>query len=120
MVISIQDIRGINWQPKLNAFGEVVEGTEEIDQCIRIILTTQKGSVPHRPEFGSDLWKYLDYPVDLAVPNMVREIIDSIQIWETRIKIISVQPVIENEHVNITIKWNYKDSNNENTTEVNI
>ena len=34
---------------------------------------TPKGSVPHRPEFGSDIWRYLDLPTDEAVPHVIRE-----------------------------------------------
>lgn len=60
------------WQPALGS-DEVVTGLSDIDQSIRTILTTRRGTVPHRPEFGSYLHKYLDWPQNRVTPYLVRE-----------------------------------------------
>jgi hypothetical protein len=86
----VSDIRTTDWQPKLGAIGEVVEDMDDIDQCIRTILSTPKGSVPHQPDFGSDVWRYLDWPIAAARPNVVREIVDAIALWEPRVEITAV------------------------------
>ena len=100
---NLQDIKSVDWQPKLNEIGSVVEGAGDIDQCIRIILMTRKGSDPHRPEFGSDIWQYIDAPVNIAIPNIIREAMDAINIWETRVQINSITAEIDNENIKLNI-----------------
>nr|BDD43908.1 baseplate protein [bacterium] len=117
---TLNEIKYADWQPKLNQIGEISEGIDDINQCIAIILTTQKGSVPHRPDFGSDIYKYIDYPVNEAVPNIIRETIDAIKKWETRIDIKNVTANINQKQIKIQIEWQLKDSAIQETTEVNI
>ncbi|MEI7475344.1 MAG: GPW/gp25 family protein [bacterium] len=100
---TINEIKSVDWQLKLNETASVVEGIDDIDQCILIILSTKKGSVPHRPEFGSYIWQYIDSPVNEAVPNIIREVIDSIALWEPRVEITSVTAEIINSQVKINI-----------------
>lgn len=71
-------------------FGEIVTGVADIDQCIYIILGTPKGSDPHRPTFGCDLHLYIDYPIDVARPHIVREVVAALRQWEQRIKVMRV------------------------------
>ena len=59
---TLDEITYADWQYKLDTIGSVAEGKEDINQCIAIILLTPKGSVPHRPDFGSNIYKYIDYP----------------------------------------------------------
>ena len=91
---SFKKITSIDWSSKLNGLGEVVEGLDDIRQCISIILGTQKGSLPHRLDFGSDLWRYIDLPVSAAKPHIIREAVQAIAKWEPRAEVqsISLQP----------------------------
>lgn len=115
---NLQDIKYSDWQPKLNKIGEIAEGIDDINQCIAIILATQKGSVPHRPDFGSDIYKYIDYPVNEAVPNIIRETIDAIKKWENRIDINNVTAQIIEQQVKISIEWQLKESDLTANTEI--
>jgi len=85
MATKIQDIKATNWQLSNVTIGQVVEGIDDIRQCIGIILTNTKGSDPLRPLFGSDIWRFIDNPVNTAVANISAEIIDCIGKWEQRI-----------------------------------
>jgi len=87
MATKIQDIRATNWQLSNQMIGEVVQGINDIRQCIGTILTTTKGSDPLRPFFGSDIWQFIDTPINTAVANISAEIIDAIGKWERRIEI---------------------------------
>lgn len=87
MATKIQDITATNWQLSSNALGEISQGVEDIRQCIGTILTTTKSSDPIRPQFGSDIWRFMDDPITTAVTDMSAEIIDCITKWETRIQI---------------------------------
>ena len=62
-----------HWQLALGGDG-VVQQIADVHQCIRIILTTPKGSDPLRPDFGCDAGNYLDLPLDAARPHIVREV----------------------------------------------
>ncbi|PIQ25427.1 baseplate protein [bacterium (Candidatus Blackallbacteria) CG13_big_fil_rev_8_21_14_2_50_49_14] len=73
----------LHWQPSLEGEG-IVEGVEDVRQCIRIILETPLGSDPLRPDFGSNLRNYVDHPIDRARPHVVRETVEAIRKWEPR------------------------------------
>ena len=103
------NITAAHWQPALGTSGEVVEGLRDIDQAIRIILTTPKGSDAHRPEFGSDLHLYIDWPTNRVTPHLVRESVDAIRRWETRVSIVQVQVSIDDEHVTVRVQWRVAD-----------
>lgn len=117
---TLKDIKYADWQLKLNNIGEISEGIDDINQCIAIILTTQKGSVPHRPDFGSEIYKYIDYPINEAVPNIIRESIDAINKWEERISLVSVNASIDESNVKIEVEWKLKDSGIGDVTEVTV
>lgn len=115
---TVDSIESLWWQPELGKFGSVVEDIEDIAQCIKIILTTRKGQDPHRPEFGSDIWKYIDYPVNEAIPNIIREVINAINTWEPRCQIKRIQASVELSQVFLRIEWTLKGLEEINTVEV--
>jgi len=78
------------WQPKLSAPGEVVEGLDDIAQCILIILGTRQGSSALRPTFGSLVQDLMDAPMIQARPAIVREVTRALAQWEPRIKVRQV------------------------------
>lgn len=108
-MISISQIPSSDWQPALNAPGEVVTGNDEINQAILLILTTPPGSLPHRPDFGCGLWRYVDYPAVQAMPNMVREAVLAIRRWEPRIKVARVIPSVLNAQITLSVQWQSRD-----------
>ncbi|WP_416739209.1 GPW/gp25 family protein [Pseudomonas sp. NFX71] len=103
--ISHTSITAAHWQPALGTSGLVVEGLRDIDQSLRIILTTPKGSDPHRPEFGSDLHLYLDWPSNRVTPHLVREAIDAIGHWEPRATVVQVQVHINAAQIIVRVQW---------------
>ncbi|MFD2645144.1 GPW/gp25 family protein [Pseudomonas japonica] len=103
------DITAAHWQPALGTSGEVVQGLRDIDQAIRIILTTPKGSDSHRPEFGSDLHLYIDWPTNQVTPYLVRESIEAIRRWETRVSVVQVQVQIDGADIMLRVVWRVAD-----------
>jgi len=83
--MNISDIKSVNWQLSVLGLGNIAEGIDDIRQCIQLILTTTKGSDPMRPLFGSDIWRFIDSPINTAVANISAEIIDCIGKWEQRV-----------------------------------
>jgi uncharacterized protein len=98
-------ITAAHWQPAHGTSGEVVQGLRDIDQAIRIILCTPKGSDPHRPEFGSNLHLYLDWPTNRVTPHLVREAVDAVRQWEPRVSVVQVQIQIHAAQVIVRVQW---------------
>jgi len=88
-----------------------VQGIHDIDQSIRIILSTPPGSDTHRPHFGCRIHDYIDWPITRARPHLVREIVSALRRWEPRMRIESVQiePASAPEHLTIRIRWKAAD-----------
>jgi phage baseplate assembly protein W len=107
--IPYTSITAAHWQPALGTSGEVVEGLRDIDQAIRIILTTPKGSDAHRPEFGCDIHLYIDWPVNRVTPHLVREAVDAIRRWETRVSVVQVLVLVEDSRIVVRVQWRVAD-----------
>ncbi|MDR1311094.1 MAG: GPW/gp25 family protein [Burkholderiaceae bacterium] len=105
---TLAEIQSLHWQPALGADG-VVENISDIHQAIHIILRTPKGSDPLRPTFGSNVWQYIDHPVNRVVPYLVRESVDAIQEWEPRCELVKVIPTIDESHITLRVQWKLKD-----------
>ncbi len=92
--------------------GRVVTDADDINQCLEVILTTRKGSEPHRPLFGCDALDYIDAPIDTARPHIVREVTDAIRQWEPRIHLLNVRVAADADTASrgavvIRIEWRY-------------
>lgn len=96
---TINDIQSVNWQMALSGPGEVSENLADIRQCIGTIITTSKGTDPLRPEFGTDIFKLVDKPVNVAAPAIVREILTGIQLWEPRVRVTKLVYTLEYERI---------------------
>jgi uncharacterized protein len=121
--ITLADITSADWSLKLGDIGAVVQGIDDVQQCIAIILTTPPGSDPLRPTFGADLWSYIDNPISAAIPSIVKEVTAAITMWEPRVTLESVGVSPANDtssqagaHLNISITWRLKLSPSPSTT----
>lgn len=116
----VSEINSKNWAIDKNNYGEVVKDLADVNQCIYIILTTVKGSDPLRSSFGCGLWDYVDKPVNFAIPNMIREIANSINEFEPRVTIDSIMYEIKNlSEIHFLIKWTSNFGNSETSLQVN-
>ena len=91
--MTVEDLRTLDakyWQPRLGALGEVVQGLEDIHQCILIILSTPWGSDPLRPRFALDLMSYLSRAFTVVGPKFKRDVILAIAEFEPRAKVLSL------------------------------
>ncbi len=121
--VTLDDIQSADWSLMLDSssqqsavsiqpgsgIGQVVQGVADINQCIGIILATPKGSDPLRPTFACDLWRWIDAPITVARPNLVREIVEAITKWEPRVRVLSVViGLVGVSQLTITIVWQLK------------
>lgn len=99
------NIQSRNWQPSLYVDGDVALGIDDIRQCIDIILRTRKGDDPLRPHFGCDLWEWIDRPINTAIPNMKKAILESLSEFEKRIRILNIKEKVEKSRVFFNIAF---------------
>jgi len=79
-----------NWQVSISAPTVIVENANDIAQCVYTILATVKGTDPLRPLFGSDVFMYLDKPVNIAKTALMLEVYNALWFWESRIIVTGV------------------------------
>lgn len=86
---------------------------KSIIQNIRIIINTPKGQDIHRPDFGSNLYLLLDKPMNSLVQGEIySEIISSIEEFETRVNILSIDiKNISSSNFKISLKFEIKSTN---------
>lgn len=85
-----------HWQPAASDTGFAV-GLADIAQSFSNILTTPVGADPLRPEFGSRLYEYIDWPINTARPHLVREVVEPCRRWEPRATITRVPITVDAE-----------------------
>ena len=87
---------------------EYVKGVEDVKQSWGIILSTIPGTVPLQPNFGSNLYSYMDQPINKAFSSMANTIIKDLEKWETRAKISKVTRTLNGSQIIIIIEGIYK------------
>lgn len=101
----LAEIKSNVWGFSVLGSGVVAEGLANLRQCIDIILRTTKGSDPLRPQFGTEIFKFIDKPVTVAIPNIKREIIQALERWERRITVKEVSHEVKKEQVLFQITY---------------
>lgn len=107
MVELITQVTSQDWQLALGQSQAIVEGQDDIAQCIDTIMKTQLGSDPLRPTFGTN-YDALDQPINIAAPRMVQSFTDAINIWEKRAKVKKIFYTIEESRIVFTNQWTSK------------
>lgn len=107
--MDIYAITAKDWSIKLGGDAEIVADVDDVQQCINIILSTPLGSDPLRPDFGADIMPYIDAPLSVAIPGLVKAAYDAIQRWEPRAQISSVKHAVEESGVRIIVEWEAAD-----------
>jgi len=95
MPATTKDFLGSGWKfpPQLDSRGRIklVHQEKDIEESIRIILTTRFGERPMRPEFGSDLFTLVFAPNDATTGGLARRyVMESLARWEPRIEVTEV------------------------------
>ena len=90
---SVKEIQASDWQLSVEGVGMVVQGLDDIRQCVNLILLTRKGSDPLRPEFGCDMYLYIDKPINTAL--MKKAMLEAIRQWEPRIDVLGITQEVD-------------------------
>ena len=90
-----RDFLGAGWSfpPRVNSRGQISLARDErdIDEAIRIILSTARGERPMRPEFGSEIHTLVFAPNNTSTATALSYYCkDALGRWEPRIDVAGV------------------------------
>lgn len=98
--------RSKHWQlAPLDVSDGALQGFDDIEQSIFIVLSTRKGTDATRPEFGSNHFDYIDTPEDVFVPNAVREVVLAVHTWEKRATVDKVEFSGSAPEIGMAVHW---------------
>lgn len=100
----------LSYQLSTIGIGVLATGLADVRQSIDIILRTIPGSDPLRPSFGCDVWRFVDAPAPIAIPNMKKAIIEALQQWEPRITVNSVDHQHKASQIDFVVNYNVIDT----------
>jgi phage baseplate assembly protein W len=86
--------RGFGFPMGVDGRGAIrmVQGAQEIEEAIRLILTTAPGERRMRPAFGCDLHEMVFAPMDTATLTTIRRSVTvALERWEPRIEVLEVR-----------------------------
>jgi phage baseplate assembly protein W len=84
---------GLNFPLRTDARGQIIlnTGSTDIEQAIRIILSTRPGERVMRPTFGCRAHELLFEPRSPTTISLLQEYVhDALLVWEPRIEVIQV------------------------------
>jgi phage baseplate assembly protein W len=90
--------RGLQYPLTTDATGGIALASEgrDLERAIRLILATAPGERPMRPEFGCGIHDYVFAPADATTAGQLAAAVKkSLQFWEPRIDVISVDVSID-------------------------
>ena len=98
-----KDFLGTGWKfpPRLDSRGqiELVSQEQDVEEAVWIILMTQKGERPMRPEFGSELHSLQFAPNDAATAGLARRYAqEALELSEPRIDVVDVDAGPDRAH----------------------
>lgn len=119
MAIQLNQIQSTEWSFNINGVGQVVQGLDDIKQCVQIILETVPGSDPLRPNFGCGIYTFIDGPINSIVPDMKKAVVDCLTLFEPRIEKVKVAITINAEHVTVSVTYKIKNTAETDQIDVN-
>lgn len=91
----------------------LVTDVDDIHQEVLLVLYTPLGADVHRPDFGSDWWHWIDSPINLSRPHIVRAVVSAIERWVVRIKLVRVVLTQRDDNdfasKDLLVEWKFAD-----------
>lgn len=96
---------------------DLVEGETDIEQSIRVILSTAPGERVMRPNFGCGIHSYVFEAVDTTRLTLIEdEVRDALIEWEPRIEVLAVDAELADRstgRLDVDIEYRVRRTNNE-------
>ncbi len=102
---------------------DVVYDVDAINNSIKNILLTRRGSLPGKPTFGSDLDKLIFNQMDHITHSLIKTgVIESLRKWEPRVLVenVIIKEAPEYNRITVSIMYSYVDKGLSQTATTNI
>jgi phage baseplate assembly protein W len=117
--MTTQDFIGAGWAFPLGVGSQggiaLVRREVELEQAMRLILSTYPGERPMRPEFGSRIRDFVFRPVNIeTIAELSRAVREALMRWEPRVDVeaVLVAPAAADQStLYIDIQYRPKDTN---------
>jgi uncharacterized protein len=93
----------------------LVSGEKEIEESIRLVLSTAPGERPMRPDFGCAIHDLVFAPVNEETAGRIQhEVYLSLDRWEPRIEVVDVEVTVgaEESTLLIDVRYSIRGTNN--------
>lgn len=91
----------------------LVTDVDDIHQEVLLVLFTPLGADVHRPDFGSDWWHWIDSPINVARPHIVRAVVQAIERWVVRLTLVRVVLTQRDDNnfasKDLLVEWKFAD-----------
>ncbi len=105
--MDLTEVQSSIFSISLDGQGQIVQGMDHTQQCIKIWLMTRPGEDPLRPEFGCGCAQHIDKPIDTVRGLIINEVITGMKNYFPEIVTNKVVPVMELGKLTINIEWAY-------------
>jgi phage baseplate assembly protein W len=108
---------GLAYPMRTDATGRIalVSREREIEEAIRLILSTSPGERPMRPEFGCRIQDFVFAPADATTAGLIAyEVRESLERWEPRIdvsEIIVLFDSFDSTVMYVDVRYSLRNSN---------
>lgn len=117
----VRDFLGQGWAfpVETDSSGDVrlADGETDIEQAMRLILSTAPGERVMRPDFGCGIHRYAFATVDTTTLTMIEDDVrDALSKWEPRIEVLDVDAELTDSSVGkllIDINYRVRQTNSE-------
>lgn len=106
-ITDVATIRTADWSINPAGSGQILTDLDDIGACLLRIWNTPRFSNALRPTFGCEIWRHIDKPIDIAVPLIRKEMIESANEWEPRAEITSITHVVDVSTVTFTAEFKF-------------
>ena len=86
---------------KLGETNAEVEGIPDIYQRVKLLLTTEKGSLPGDPRYGVEIAQFIPYAEENA-PRIMSDIVNAIGLYISDIRVSKIE--VRSSTVTVTIE----------------
>ena len=94
---------------------------DAIDQSITMVASTRRGQVPGLPFFGNEGLDWLDQPINVAAPNIIRGTYEAVAMWVPEAIVDRVIPTRTESGTEVLIVWHpANDSTTTRQSQVNV
>src|SRR4051812_45160483 len=103
--MEITEVKSSIWGVSQAKGGDLVQGIDFINQCLRILLNTKPGTDVLRPYFGCKVFSRFDKPMDRVRAMVPGDVKECINIFLPEITVVKVTSTMIPGKLEVSVQW---------------